>query len=234
MPPTEIPLPPEVTDAPPEDGAAAAEAEEPESENRGKRIKILPIVGQIEGHTAVPESVKSTKYERILPLLAAVEDSESIDGLLVLLNTVGGDVEAGLAIAEMLAGMRKPVVSLILGGGHSIGLPLACAAARSFCVRSATMTMHPVRFNGLVIGVEQSFEYFRRMQERIAAFVTEHSHITREAYYALLFATDKIAADMGTLVSGEEAVRLGLIDAIGSVSDALFALHEMIRGSAAE
>lgn len=211
-----------------ENAAAAESAPEPESEKDGKRLRILSIFGQIEGHTAVPEAVKSTKYEHILPLLAAAEDAEEIRGVLILLNTVGGDVEAGLAIAEMIAGMQTPTVSLILGGGHSIGLPLAVAAKKSFVVKSATLTLHPVRFNGLVLGVEQSFDYFRQMQDRIAEFVVAHSKITRESFNKLILASDRIANDMGTILTGEEAVAAGLIGRVGSIREALDALREMM------
>ena len=211
-----------------ENAAAAESAPEPESEKDGKRLRILSIFGQIEGHTAVPEAVKSTKYEHILPLLAAAEDAEEIRGVLILLNTVGGDVEAGLAIAEMIAGMQTPTVSLILGGGHSIGLPLAVAAKKSFVVKSATLTLHPVRFNGLVLGVEQSFDYFRQMQDRIAEFVVAHSKITRESFNKLILASDRIANDMGTILTGKEAVAAGLIGKVGSIREALDALREMM------
>lgn len=223
------PLPPEGVEEPDDSESAAAQAApEPESERNGKKIKILSIFGQIEGHTAVPEAVKSTKYEHILPLLAAAEDAPDVSGVLVLLNTVGGDVEAGLAIAELIAGMQTPTVSLVLGGGHSIGLPLAVAAKRSFVVKSATLTLHPVRFNGLVIGVEQSFDYFKQMQDRIAEFVTSHSKISRADYDRLILASDRIANDMGTILTGEEAVAAGLIDALGGVREALNALRNMI------
>ena len=223
------PLPPEVREEENlETAGAAAEAPEPESEKDGKRIKLLSIFGQVEGHTAVPEAVKSTKYEHILPLLAAAEDSDEVNGVLILLNTVGGDVEAGLALSEMIAGMQTPTVSLILGVGHSIGLPLAVAAKKSFVVKSATLTLHPVRFNGLVLGVEQSFDYFKQMQDRIADFVTAHSEISRGAFDKLILANDKIANDMGTILTGEEAVRYGLIGAVGGIRTALDALRAMM------
>lgn len=189
-------------------------------------IRILPFFGQIEGHTACPEAVKSTRYEEILPELAACEEDEACRGLLLLINTVGGDVEAGLAIAEMIAGMHTPTVSLILGGGHSIGLPLAVSANTSFVVPSATLTLHPVRFHGLVLGVEQSFDYFRDMQERIAAFVCAHSQIQKPDYFSLILATGNLANDTGTIVSGKRAVSLGLIDRLGGVADALACLKE--------
>ena len=191
-------------------------------------IHTLTIVGQIEGHQVLPPNSKSTKYEHVLPLLAAVEESEDVDGLLVLLNTVGGDIEAGLAIAELIAGMRKPAVSLVLGGGHSIGVPLAVSAKRSFIVPSAAMTIHPVRLNGLVIAVPQTFNYFERIQERIVEFVATNSHIAREDFTRLMLRTGELAADVGSVIYGQEAVELGLIDAIGGLSDALDCLHAMI------
>ena len=197
-------------------------------------IHCLTIVGQIEGHQVLPEDAKATKYEHILPLLAAIEESEEIRGLLILLNTMGGDVEAGLAIAEMIAGMKTPTVSLVLGGGHSIGVPLAAAARCSMIAPSAAMTVHPVRLNGVVIGVPQTYNYFARIQDRIVRFVTEHSHITREDYLRLMTNTDELANDVGSVINGEEAVRLGLIDRLGTLSDALEWLHERIRPSTKE
>lgn len=188
-------------------------------------IQCLTIIGQVEGHQVMPEDTKTTKYEHVMPLLAAVEESEEIKGLLILLNTVGGDVEAGLGIAELIAGMKKPTVSLILGGGHSIGVPLAVAAKRSFIAPSAAMTIHPVRLNGVVIGVTQTYNYFARIQERIVGFVTSHSNISRERYNELMLATDEIANDVGSVIYGEEAVSCGLIDSIGTLSDALDYLH---------
>lgn len=195
------------------------------TENKNGVIHCLTIIGQVEGHQIMPEDTKTTKYEHIMPLLAAVEESEEIKGLLILLNTVGGDVEAGLGIAELIAGMKKPTVSLILGGGHSIGVPLAVAAKRSFIAPSAAMTIHPVRLNGVVIGVPQTYNYFARIQERIVGFVTHHSNISREKYTELMMATDEIANDVGSVIYGEEAVRYGLIDSIGTLSDALDYLH---------
>ena len=188
-------------------------------------IQCLTIIGQVEGHQVMPEDTKTTKYEHVMPLLAAVEESEEIKGLLILLNTVGGDVEAGLGIAELIAGMKKPTVSLILGGGHSIGVPLAVAAKRSFIAPSAAMTIHPVRLNGVVIGVPQTYNYFARIQESIVGFVTSHSNISRERYNELMLATDEIANDVGSVIYGEEAVSCGLIDSIGTLSDALDYLH---------
>lgn len=192
-------------------------------------VHVLTIVGQIEGHQVLPPSSKSTKYEHVMPLLALVEESDEVDGLLILLNTMGGDIEAGLAIAELIAGMRKPTVSLVLGGGHSIGVPLAVAARRSFIVPSGAMTIHPVRLNGLVIGVAQTFNYFERIQERIIDFVTRNSQIDRETLTHLMLRTGEMAADVGSVIYGEEAVRIGLIDQLGSLSDALSCLHGMMR-----
>ena len=192
-------------------------------------IHVLTIVGQIEGHQVLPPTSKSTKYEHVMPLLALVEESDEIDGLLVLLNTVGGDIEAGLGIAELIASMSKPTVSLVLGGGHSIGVPLAVSAKRSFIAPSAAMTIHPVRLNGLVIGVPQTFYYFERIQERITQFVTVNSGIKREDFTKLMLQTGELAADVGSVIYGEEAVELGLIDEIGGLSDALTCLHKMIK-----
>lgn len=191
-------------------------------------IYTLTIVGQIEGHQALPENVKTTKYEHVLPLLASVEESEEIDGLLILLNTVGGDIEAGLAIAELIAGMKKPTVSLVLGGGHSIGIPLAVSAKKSLIVPTASMTVHPVRMTGLVVGAPQTFLYFQRIQEQIVNFVTKNSRITREKFLNYMMATDELATDVGTVVYGREAVASGMMDRIGSLSDALDCLHRQI------
>lgn len=190
-------------------------------QTRQGSIHCLSIIGQIEGHQILPEDVKTTKYEHVLPMLAAIEESPEITGLLILLNTVGGDVEAGLAIAELIAGMSTPTVSLVLGGGHSIGVPLAVAAKRSFIAPTASMTIHPVRINGLVIGAPQTYEYLAGMQERIVSFVTAHSRISRRDYTRLMSDTRKLANDVGTILSGEEAVQCGLIDQIGTLSDAL-------------
>ena len=190
-------------------------------------IHCLTIVGQIEGHQVLPEDAKTTKYEHVLPLIAAIEESPEIGGLLV--NTMGGDVEAGLAIAELIAGMKKPAVSLVLGGGHSIGVPLAVAAKRSMIAPSAAMTIHPVRINGVVIGVPQTYNYFSRIQERIVSFVTEHSHISREDYVKYMSKTDELANDVGSVIYGREAVDSGLIDQLGTLSDALAYLHEEIE-----
>ena len=197
--------------------------------SRAQNIHCLTIIGQIEGHQLLPEDVKTTKYEHVLPLIAAIEESAEIEGLLILLNTMGGDVEAGLAIAELIAGMKKPNVSLVLGGGHSIGVPLAVAAKRSMIAPSAAMTIHPVRLNGVVIGVPQTYNYFNRIQERIVSFVTEHSRVKREEYLHLMTNTDELANDVGSVIYGAEAVEKGLIDCIGTLSDALDYLHSEIE-----
>ena len=191
-------------------------------------IYTLTIIGQVEGHQVLPENAKTTKYEHILPLLAGIEESEEIDGLLLLLNTVGGDIEAGLAIAEMIAGMKKPTVSLVLGGGHSIGIPLAVCTKKSFITPTASMTVHPVRMTGLVVGAPQTFRYFQRIQEQIADFVTANSGISREQFEKYMMATGEMATDVGTILYGKEAVASGLIDRLGTLNDALTALHKMI------
>lgn len=196
--------------------------------NKGN-IYTLTIIGQVEGHQVAPENVKTTKYEHVLPLLSGIEESDDIDGLLLLLNTVGGDIEAGLAIAEMIAGMKKPTVSLVLGGGHSIGIPLAVCTKRSFITPTASMTVHPVRMTGLVVGAPQTFRYFQRIQEQIADFVTANSKISRKAFEEYMMATGEMATDVGTILYGKEAVESGLIDKMGGISDALAALHKMIR-----
>ena len=192
-------------------------------------IYTLTIIGQVEGHQVAPETVKTTKYEHVLPLLAGIEESEDIDGLLLLLNTVGGDIEAGLAIAEMIAGMKKPTVSLVLGGGHSIGIPLAVCTKKSFITPTASMTVHPVRMTGLVVVAPQTFRYFQRIQEQIADFVTANSKISRADFEHYMMATGEIATDVGTILYGKEAVASGLIDKLGGLSDALAALHRMIK-----
>ena len=191
-------------------------------------IYTLTIIGQVEGHQVLPETAKTTKYEHVLPLLAGIEESEEIDGLLLLLNTVGGDIEAGLAIAEMIAGMKKPTVSLVLGGGHSIGIPLAVCTKKSFITPTASMTVHPVRMTGLVVGAPQTFRYFQRIQEQIADFVTANSGISKEQFERYMMATGEMATDVGTILYGKEAVASGLIDKLGTLNDALTALHKMI------
>ena len=192
-------------------------------------ICTLTIIGQIEGHQVLPETVKTTKYEHILPLLASVEQSDRVEGLLLLLNTVGGDIEAGLAIAELIAGMKKPTVSLVLGGGHSIGVPLAVCAKKSFIARTAGMTIHPVRMTGTVIGAPQTYQYLQRIREQIVEFVTLNSGIDRERFLSYMMATGEMASDVGTVIYGQQAVDCGLIDRVGSLSDALTALRQMIN-----
>ena len=198
------------------------------TENPEGRIYTLTIIGQVEGHQVLPETCKTTKYEHILPLLASIEESKDIDGLLLLLNTVGGDIEAGLAIAEMVAGMKKPTVSLVLGGGHSIGIPLAVCTKRSFITPTASMTVHPVRMTGLVVGAPQTFRYFQRIQEQIMEFVTKNSQISKTEFEHFMMETGELATDVGTILYGKEAVAAGLIDQLGGLSDALDALHQMI------
>lgn len=201
--------------------------------SKGKHlIHCLTIIGQIEGHFILPSQNKTTKYEHVIPQLVAIEHDPEIEGLIVLLNTVGGDVEAGLAIAELIAGMHKPTVSLVLGGGHSIGVPLAVSAKHSFIVPSATMTIHPVRMSGLVLGVPQTFSYFERMQERIVSFVTGHSGISPERFRELTMTTGEMAMDVGSVIDGNEAVKEGLIDSLGGLSDAIDCLYRMIEEGA--
>ena len=195
-------------------------------------IHTVSIIGQIEGHYALGEGQKATQYEHLIPMLVAAENSDVIDGVLIILNTMGGDVEAGLALSELIAGMSKPTVSLVLGGGHSIGVPLAVSADRSFIVPSATMTLHPVRMNGLVLGVHQSFSYFYRMQERIIRFIADHSRVSPERLKDLMLKTGEIATDMGSVIDGEQAVREGLIDAVGGLSAALAELEKRIAEKA--
>ena len=191
-------------------------------------IRCLNIIGTIEGHSILPSQTKTTKYEHVLPQLVALEEDDEVDGLLVLLNTVGGDVEAGLAIAEMISGLSKPKVSLVLGGGHSIGVPLAVSTDISFIAHSATMTVHPMRTSGVVIGVSQTFEYMKRMQDRIIDFIVRNSKISYDGYKNLMLTTDQIANDVGTVLFGEKAVECGLIDKVGTLSDALDALYALI------
>ena len=192
-------------------------------------IYTLTIIGQVEGHQVLPETAKTTKYEHVMPLLASLEQNEEIDGILLLLNTVGGDIEAGLGIAELIAGMRKPTASLVLGGGHSIGVPLAVAPKVSMIVPSASMVVHPVRTTGTVIAAPQTFRYFEKVQEGIVGFVTKHSGITAEDFQRLMLRTDEMAADVGSVLYGEKAVELGLIDQVGTLSDALECLYRQIE-----
>ena len=195
-------------------------------------IHCLSVIGQIEGHYAVGEGQKATKYEHLIPLLVSIEQNPDVRGLLVILNTMGGDVEAGLALAELIASMKKPTVSLVLGGGHSIGVPLAVSARRSFIVPSATMTIHPVRINGLVLGVPQTYRYFRDMQDRITDFICRHSHVSKEKLESLMMAPDMLATDVDSIIDGNEAVACGLIDEVGGLDAALAALDRMIREEA--
>lgn len=192
-------------------------------------IHVLTIVGQIEGHYILPPQNKTTKYEHVIPQLVAIEQDASIEGLMIILNTVGGDVEAGLAIAELIAGMKKPTVSLVLGGGHSIGVPLACSARQSFITSSATMTVHPVRMNGLVLGVPQTLSYFDKMQERIVRFVVDNSNVDSDGFRKLMMNTEELVMDVGTVLDGEKAVKAGLIDHLGGLSEAIECLYSMIE-----
>ena len=194
----------------------------------GKHIHCLTIIGQVEGHYILPPTDKTTKYEHVIPQLVAVEESADVDGLLIILNTVGGDIVEGLAIAEMISGMKKPTASLVLGGGHSIGVPLAVSADKSFIVPTATMTIHPVRMNGLVLGVPQTLSYFEQMQERIVSFVAGNSNIPPERFRELMLFTGELVMDVGTVLDGENAVKEGLIDSIGNLKDAIAYLYSEI------
>ena len=200
-----------------------------ETDNAKHKIHCLTIIGEIEGHNALPEQSKTTKYEHVIPQLVAIEESCEIEGLLIILNTVGGDVEAGLAIAELISGMHKPTVSFVLGGGHSIGVPLAVSAKKSFIAPSATMTVHPVRSNGLMIGVPRMLNHFERMQARITDFVVGHSNITAEKFTELMMNTTEMVTDVGSTISGEKAVNVGLIDEIGTLNQVIESLYEMIE-----
>ncbi len=199
------------------------------AKNSREAIHCLSIIGQVEGHYLLGNNQKATKYEHIIPLLVSIEQSDEVDGLLVVLNTMGGDVEAGLALAEMIASMTKPTVSIVLGGGHSIGVPLAVAGKRSFIVPSATMTIHPVRINGLVVGVPQTFRYFSEMQKRIIKFICDHSSANPDKIYELMMKPDEIATDIGSIIDGSEAVEFGIIDEVGGLDAALAALRGMIN-----
>lgn len=240
----EIGLPPEVSDAPNDDNSEADNSRQTMSldqfdqieqsgsvttDKGGHIIHCLTVIGQIEGHYILPSQNKTTKYEHVIPQLVAIEEDPQIEGLLIILNTVGGDVEAGLAIAELIAGMKTPTVSLVLGGGHSIGVPLAVSTRKSFIAPSATMTIHPVRMSGLVLGVPQTLSYFDKMQERITNFVTTNSHIREEDFTRLMMNTGELVTDVGTVLDGEGAVGIGLIDELGSLSQALDALYGMIE-----
>lgn len=197
-------------------------------------IHCLTIVGQVEGHYILPPQNKTTKYEHVIPQLVAIEEDPEIEGLLIILNTVGGDVEAGLAIAELIAGMKKPTVSIVLGGGHSIGVPLAVCAKRSFIVSSASMTIHPIRLSGLVLGVPQTLSYFDKMQERIVRFVSENSNISADKFRELMTKTGELVMDIGTVLDGEKAVEEGIIDSLGGLSDAISCLYDLIEKDAEE
>ena len=200
------------------------------NENSNKyKVELLTIIGEVEGHESAPSHSKTTKYEHVLPKLAMIEDDESVDGLLVLLNTVGGDVEAGLAIAEMIAGMSIPSVTLVLGGSHSIGVPLAVSSDYSFIVPTATMMIHPVRLNGMIIGVRQSYDYFKRIQDRITGFVTNHCKISEKRLLELMMDTKTLTRDVGSILVGEEAVKEGLIHEVGTIKEAIAKLHELIE-----
>ena len=192
-------------------------------------VHVMTIIGQIEGHMILPPNNKSTKYEHVMPQLVAIEQSNEIEGLMLLLNTVGGDVEAGLAIAEMIASMSKPSVSIVLGGGHSIGVPIAVSATHSFIVESASMTIHPIRLTGLVIGAQSSFDYLEKMQERVNKFVVGHSSVSEAKWRELLYKTGELSRDIGTSVVGKDAVKYGLIDSVGGISDAMIKLQELIK-----
>ena len=197
--------------------------------NSRESIYCLSIIGQVEGHYILPDGQKATKYEQLIPLLVSVEENDGIDGLLIVLNTMGGDVEAGLALAELIASLRKPTVTLVLGGGHSIGVPLAVSGKRSFIVPSATMTVHPVRISGTVIGAPQTYHYFEDMQNRILRFVCSHSRVSEDTLREMMMRPDQLASDVGTVLEGTEAVAVGLIDEVGGLDDALEALREMMR-----
>lgn len=199
------------------------------TEKKGISVETVTVIGQVEGHYLLPENQKTTKYEHLIPLIVEAEQSEEIKGMLIILNTVGGDVEAGLALAEMISGVSKPTVSLVVGGGHSIGVPLAVSAKRSFIVPSATMTVHPVRITGLVVGAPQTYTYFKKMQERITDFIVSHSDCTKERFESLLAGNTDMATDLGTILDGNEAVNMGLIDEVGDLSCALNCLNEMIE-----
>jgi len=197
-------------------------------QEKGRNIHCLTVIGQIEGHMVLPPQNKTTKYEHLIPQLVAIEEDKSINGLLLILNTVGGDVEAGLAIAEMIASMSKPTVSLVLGGGHSIGVPMAVSTNYSYIASSATMTIHPLRLNGMIIGVPQTYEYFDRMQERVVDFVSKNSHISKEGFRKLMLKTGELANDVGTVLFGQEAVDYGIIDEVGGLASALGKLDQLI------
>lgn len=213
----------------PSDTSSAAASDGAVSTGERTKIHTVSIIGQIEGHYLLPDGQKATKYEHLIPELVEIEESSEIEGLLMILNTMGGDVEAGLAIAEMVASMKKPSVSLVLGGGHSIGVPLATATNRSFIVPSATMTIHPVRVNGLVLGAPQTFHYFEEMQKRIVNFICDHSNASPDVIHELMMRPDELATDIGSIIDGSQAVEYGIIDSVGGLCDALAALRGMVR-----
>lgn len=199
-------------------------------QNSRHLIHCLSVIGQIEGHYILPPQNKTTKYEHIMPALVAIEQDRTIEGLIIIINTVGGDVEAGLALAELISSMKTPTVSIVVGGGHSIGVPLAVSAKHSFIVRSATMTIHPVRLTGLVLGIPQTLSYFEKMQERIVRFVADNSHITAERFKELMLRTGELVMDVGSVLTGEDAVSEGIIDSVGGLSEAIDCLYRMIEG----
>ena len=201
----------------------------PQAKGNEKGIQVLTIIGQIEGHYISDQSQKTTKYEHLIPLLVAMEQSDDVKGILIILNTMGGDVEAGLGLAEMISSMSKPTVSLVIGGSHSIGVPLAVSAKRSFIVPSATMTLHPVRVNGLVVGAPQTYNYFSEMQKRIVDFICRNSRATAEQINQMMMRPDMLATDVGTVLDGKEATTCGLIDRVGGLAEAISTLHEMIE-----
>lgn len=200
-----------------------------QANRRNAKIYLLSIIGEIEGHECLPSTAKTTKYEHVLPKLAAIEDDEDVDGVLLLLNTVGGDVESGLAIAEMVASLSKPTVSLVLGGSHSIGVPLAVSTDYSFIVPSGTMVIHPVRMSGTVIGAKQTYDYFKQMQDRIIGFISSHCEVSKERVEQMMMNTQMLTKDLGTILVGEQAVKEGVIDAVGGISDAFAELYRLIE-----
>lgn len=228
--PPQIPVPPSIEkNAPPESLNTIQQLGQIEMPKSESNIHCITIVGQIEGHIVLPPQNKTTKYEHIIPQLVAIEQNPKVEGLLIILNTVGGDVEAGLAIAEMIVSMTKPTVSLVLGGGHSIGVPIAVASDYSFIAETATMTIHPIRLTGLVIGVPQTYEYLDKMQDRVIKFVVEHSKIDESTFRELMFSTGKLARDIGTILVGTDAVECGLIDEVGGIGKAVNKLEELIK-----
>ena len=228
--PHNMPSPSPPTSAPPAEGPAGPSIQMPERQKNPRgEIQFLTVIGQIEGHILSPPNTKTTKYEHVIPQLVMTAENRDIEGLLILLNTVGGDVEAGLAIAELIANLGKPTVSLVLGGGHSIGVPLAVSAQYSFIVPTATMTIHPVRMNGTMVGSPQTYDYFNKMQDRVIDFITSHSKINRERLLQLMMDTEKLALDIGTILIGPEAVQEKIINEIGGLNDAMEKLYGFIE-----